>query len=148
MSMNKTCPISNFTSVEDSVGRAFRSISPLFQSDFFQNSLEARLVTHAIITLINPEPPTCAILILVAFLQRIQCFFLVPESEINRQTRAGRDISFFRQLIQIMKYLISPRTISGDSISVPEPTDIPWQIIQFNCFLELCLGFSRVSFFD
>ena len=80
---------------EDSVGRGFRSISPLFQSDFLQNSLEAGLITHAIVALIDFELPADAILIVVRFLQPIQCFLLVPQTEIDRHARIGCDIPFF-----------------------------------------------------
>ena len=58
MSMNKTCPISNFTSEKDSVGRGFPSILSvaavvLFQSNFLQDRLEARLVAHTVVNRIN-----------------------------------------------------------------------------------------------
>src|SRR5437764_12972720 len=153
MSMNRTCPISNFTSEEDSVGRGFPSILGLaavvlFQSNLFQNGLEARLVANAIVNLVDSEPPTGAILIFVTFLQPIQYFFLVPKSEIDGHACIGCDVPSFCQFIEIVKYLLGLSTIAGDSIRVPEPACIPWQVIQLDSFLNLGPGANQVPRFE
>src|SRR6266576_3042786 len=78
---------SSFTSEEDSVGRGFPSILSLaavvlFQSNLFQNSLEARLVANAVVDLVNLKIPTGAVLLLISFFQPIQSFLLVSKSQI------------------------------------------------------------------
>src|SRR5206468_9429338 len=95
--MNKTCPISNFTSEEDSVGRGFPSILSLaavvlFQSNLFQNSLEARLLPHTIVNGIYLQIPTGALLILIRLVQPIQRFLLFAEPQIDHSERGRTDV--------------------------------------------------------
>src|SRR6266480_5485150 len=95
--MNRTCPISNLTSEEDSVGRGFPSILSLaavllFQSNLFQNSLEARLIANAVVDLVNLQIPTSAVLLLVRFLQPIQTFFFLTKSKIDGRERRWTDV--------------------------------------------------------
>src|SRR6266853_6542328 len=122
MSMNKTCPISNFTSEEDSVGRGFPSILSLaavvlFQSNLFQNSLEARLVANAVVDLVNLKIPTGAVLLLTSFFQPIQAFFFLAKSKIDRRERCRTDVLPFRQLFELTQSLLGLRAFSGDGIS-------------------------------
>src|SRR6266481_3143897 len=152
MSMNRTCPISNFTSGEGSVGRGFPSILSvaavlLFQSNLFQNSLEARLVANAVVDLVNLKIPAGAVLLLVRFFQPIQTFFFLAKSKIDRRERCWTDVLPFRQLFEFAQGLLGFRSISGDGISVAEESLIPRTGIRSFGFLQFrdCAG--RVAFF-
>src|SRR6266436_6651205 len=117
MSMNKTCPISNFTSEEDSVGRGCPSILSLaavvlFQSYLFQNSLEARLVANAVVDLVNLKIPTSAVLLLVRFFQPIQTFLFLAKSKIDRRERCWADVLSFRQFFELAQGFLGFRSIS------------------------------------
>src|SRR6266481_7368109 len=118
MSMNRTCPISNFTSEEDSVGRGFPSILSLaavvlFQSNLFQNSLEAWLVAHTVVDLVNLKIPTSAVLLLVSFFQPIQTFFFLAKSQIDRRESCRTDVLLFRKIFEFAQGLLGFRSISG-----------------------------------
>src|SRR5882757_1348091 len=130
MSMNRTCPISNFTSEEDSVGRGFPSILSvaavlLFQSNLFQNSLKTRLVANAVVDLVNLKIPTSAVLLLVRFFQPIQTFFFLAKSKIDGRERCWTDVLPFRHLFEFAQSLFGSRSIARDGISVAEESLIP-----------------------
>src|SRR6202030_848460 len=148
MSMNRTCPISNFTSEEDSVSRGFPSIlSLLFQSNLFQNSREARLLPHAVVDLVNLKIPTSAVLLFVSFFQPIQTFFFLAKSKIDRRERGWTDVLPFRQLFEFVQGLLGFRSISGDRISVAEESLIPRTGIRSFGFLQFRDGAGCLAFF-
>src|SRR6266480_1792523 len=150
--MNRTCPISNLTSEEDSVRRGFPSILSLaavvlFQSNLFQNSLKTRLVANAVVDLVNLKIPTSAVLLLVSFFQPIQTFFFLAKSKIDRRECCWTDVLPFRQLFEFAQRLLRFRSISGDDISIAEESLIPRTGIRSFGFLQFrdCAG--RVAFF-
>src|SRR5438552_12232305 len=130
MSMNKTCPISNFTSKEDSVGRGFPSILSLavvvlFQSNLFQNSLEARLLPHAVVNRLYREIPAGALLILIRLVQPIQRLLLFAEPQIDHSERCRTDVLPFCHLFEFAQHLLGFQSISRNGISVAEESLIP-----------------------
>src|SRR5690348_14459047 len=97
------------------------------EPDLFDQCLKARLVTHVVVTPVNLQPPTCAILIRVTLFKPIQNVLFVLQSEVNRHASARCDISFLRELFQIAKYSIGSGPIPGSGVGVSKPSDIPGQ---------------------
>src|SRR5204863_340245 len=93
--------------------------------NFLDQRLEARLVAHAVVDLVNLKIPTSAVLLLVRFFQPIQTFFFLAKSKIDRRERCWTDVLSFRQLLEFEQGLLGFRSISGDRISVTEESLIP-----------------------
>src|SRR3954469_805265 len=128
MSMNKTCPISNFSCDEDPEGMSsnFRTQDltnlprSFIEAQFFQQRLKALLGTQAVVNRIDFKIPTGNILILIGFLQPIQGCTLFAQPNINGDQRRGRDVALFRQLVQMSENLLSFSVISQDAIRVAQ----------------------------
>src|SRR4029077_4083401 len=101
-----------------------------------QNSLEARLLPHAVVDLVNLKIPTSAVLLLVRFFQPIQTFFFLAKSKIDRRERCWTDVLPFPQFFEFAQRLLGFRSISGEGIGVAEVPLIPGSGIRRFSFLE------------
>src|ERR1700738_800041 len=100
MSRNKTCPISNFTSEEDSDG-----IGGLWlgKSDLPHQSSETRIGSKAFRFRIETKPRQRVGAFLIRFLQPLEGFCFVAEARVNIHTRDSRNETALLQFIQALQ---------------------------------------------
>src|ERR1700730_6850122 len=120
MSMNKTCPISNFTSEEDSDG-----INGLWfsKSNLSHQCGEAGIASQAFRFRIETKPRQRVGAFLVRFLQPFERFVLVAEAGVNVHTRDSRNETALLQFIQALEDFQRVSPPVGNRIDISGKTE-------------------------
>ena len=87
-----------------------------------------------------------SLLILISYVQPIQCFPFFAEPQIDHSERCRTDVLAFCHLFEFAQHLLGFRSISGNGISVPEESLIPCAGNHRFRFLKFCDCARRVAF--